>query len=87
MKLEVVLMIKEKSTMYDLRRAKRMTQKNLADRTGITERTIVTYEMDVRNLRKASYENVEKIADALDVSIDQIFLSSNSEKPKRKNAS
>lgn len=87
MKLEVVLMIKEKSTMYDLRRAKRMTQKNLADRTGITERTIVTYEMDVRNLRKASYENVEKIADALDVSIDQIFLSSNSEKPKQRNAS
>ncbi len=80
-------MIKEKSTMYDLRRAKRMTQKNLADRTGITERTIVTYEMDVRNLRKASYENVEKIADALDVSIDQIFLSSDSEKPKQKNAS
>ncbi|WP_459904769.1 helix-turn-helix domain-containing protein [Enterococcus thailandicus] len=80
-------MIREKSTIYDLRRAKRMTQKSLAERTGITERTIVTYEMDVKNLRKASYENVEKIADALDVRIDQIFLSSTSEKPKQESAS
>lgn len=76
-------MIVQKSTLYDLRRAKRMTQKDLAEKTGITERTIITYETDVRNLRKASYENVERIANALEVKIDQIFLTYTSEKPKK----
>lgn len=73
----------EKGTLYDLRRMKRLTQKDLAEKTGITERTIITYETSVDNLRKASYENVEKIANALEVRIDQIFLSSDSEKPKQ----
>lgn len=74
-------MIKNKSTLYDLRRSKRMTQKQLAERTGLTERTIVTYELDVKNLRKAKYETVEAIAETLGVSIDQIFLSNVSENP------
>lgn len=77
----------QKSSIYDLRRRKRLTQKDLAKETGITERTIITYEMDINNLRKASYDNVEKIAEALGVSIDQIFLSSTSEKPKREEVS
>lgn len=77
-------MIKEKSTLYDLRRSKRMTQKELAEKAGLTERTIITYEMDIKKLRKAKYEVVEILAETLGVSIDQIFLSDNSEKPKRK---
>lgn len=76
-------MVIKKGTLYDLRRMKRLTQKDLAERTGITERTIITYETSVDNLRKASYENVEKIAEALGVEIDQIFLSDTSEKPKQ----
>ena len=76
-------MVIEKGTLYDLRRMRRLTQKDLAEKTGITERTIITYETSVDNLRKASYENVEKIANAVEVSIDQIFLSSDSEKPKQ----
>lgn len=76
-------MVIKKGTLYDLRRLRRLTQKDLAERTGITERTIITYEMSVENLRKASYENVEKIAKALGVEIDQIFLSTTSEKPKQ----
>ncbi len=77
-------MIKEKSTLYDLRRSKRMTQKELAEKAGLTERTIITYEMDIKKLRKAKYEVVEILAETLGVSIDQIFLSDDSEKPKRK---
>lgn len=73
-----------KSTLYDLRRAKRMTQKELAEKTGLTERTIITYEMNIKKLRKAKYETVENIANILEVSVDQIFLSDTSEKPKRK---
>ena len=64
-----------KSTLYDLRRSRRMTQKELAEQTGLTERTIITYEMDIKKFRKANYETVENIAKILGVSIDQFFLS------------
>lgn len=71
-----------KTTLYDLRRARRLTQKELAEKTGLTERTIITYEMDVTKFRKAKYETVENIAKVLGVGIDDIFLSSTSEFPK-----
>ena len=77
-------MSSDKSTLYDLRRSKRLTQKELAERTGLTERTIITYEMDIKKFRKAKYETVENIAKVLGVSIDQIFLSSISEIPNQR---
>lgn len=76
-------MNKEKANIYDLRRQKRMTQRELAIQAGVTERMIIIYEKDVNNLRNASYKNVKNIAVALGVSVDDIFLSADSEKPKR----
>lgn len=76
-------MNRTKSTLYDLRRSKRMTQKELAEKTGLTERTIITYEADQEKFRKAKYETVENIANTLGVSVDQIFLSNTSENPKQ----
>lgn len=75
-------MTKDKEHLYDLRRMKRMTQKELASKTDLTEKTIANYEDGVVNLRNAKYENVKKIADALDVTVDDIFLTNTSEKPK-----
>ncbi|EEU77087.1 predicted protein [Enterococcus faecalis E1Sol] len=72
----------KKVKIYDLRREKRMTQKELAKKTGITERTIINYENSIDALRNAKYSTVEKIATALGVTVDDIFLTSNSEKPK-----
>ncbi|EOS7924855.1 helix-turn-helix transcriptional regulator [Enterococcus hirae] len=72
----------KKAKIYDLRREKRMTQKELAEKTGITERTIINYENSIEALRNAKYATVEKIANALGVTVDNIFLSSDSEKPK-----
>lgn len=76
-------MKKEKASIYDLRRKKRMTQRELAKKAGVTERTIILYESDIEKLRNASYKNVENIAEALGVSVNNIFLSNDSEKPKR----
>ncbi|MGM0268088.1 helix-turn-helix domain-containing protein [Enterococcus sp. AZ128] len=76
-------MNKEKASIYDLRRQKRMTQRELAIRAGVTERMIVIYESDINKLRNASYKNVKNIANALDVSINEIFLSDDSENPKQ----
>ena len=76
-------MTKEKANIYDLRRKKRMTQRELASRAGVTERMIIIYENDVNNLRNARYKNVKNIATALGVSVDDIFLSDDSENPKQ----
>lgn len=59
-----------------------MTQKELAYKAGVTERMIILYESDINKLRNASYTNVKNIAKALGVTIDDIFLSCDSEKPK-----
>lgn len=55
------------NTLKTLRRFRGMTQEELAKETGITSRTIMSYENDVKKLRRASYENIKKLASALDV--------------------
>lgn len=77
-------MLANKQALFDIRMQKRLTQKDLALASGLSERTINTYESDIDNLRNARYKNVEKVANALGVSVDEIFLSTVSEKPKQK---
>lgn len=76
-------MLANKQALFDIRMQKRLTQKDLAIASGLSERTINTYESDIDNLRNARYKNVEKVANALGVSVDEIFLSTTSEKPKQ----
>ncbi len=57
-----------------LRGLKEFSQRDLAARTGLTEKTIGNYEKDVKKFRGARYENVEKIANVLEVSVDDLFL-------------
>lgn len=61
------------NTLKTLRRFRGMTQEELAKATGITSRTIMSYENDVEKLRKASYDTIDKLANALSVSVDDIF--------------
>lgn len=67
------------NTLKTLRRFRGMTQEELAKATGITSRTIMSYENDVEKLRKASYDTIDKLANALNVSVDDIFLDDVSE--------
>ena len=76
-------MLANKQALFDIRIQKRLTQKDLTIASGLSERTINTYESDIDNLRNARYKNVEKVANALGVSVDEIFLSTVSEKPKQ----
>lgn len=73
------MIIKEKYTVKQLRALKNMTRNELSETTGLSYNTIQSYENDVMNLRKASYENLELIANALGVSTDDIFLNANSD--------
>ena len=61
-------------SIKELRARKDITQGELAKLTGLTARTIYVYEKDAANLRNASYSNIKKIADALDVKVEEIFL-------------
>ena len=68
-------------TLRQWRGLRELSQKDLSEKTGINERTIINYEKDVANLHNAKYSTVEKLAIALDVKVENIFLGSNSEKP------
>lgn len=63
-----------KKTLRQLRLENDLTQERLAQRTGLTLKTISNYESDVNRLRNASYANILKIANILGVEVNQIFL-------------
>ena len=69
---------KKKYTLKQLRSLKEMSREELAELTNLHYNTILKYENDVDSFRKSSYETLEKIANALSVSVDDIFLGSNS---------
>lgn len=63
-----------KKTLRQIRREKDITQEELSRLTGLSHRIISLYENDLETLRGASYYNIEKIASALQVNINDIFL-------------
>lgn len=68
-------------TLKQWRGLRGYSQSKLSEKTGITERTIINYEKDVANLHNAKYSTVEKLAVALDIKVENIFLNSDSEEP------
>lgn len=72
----------EKYTLKQIRGIKGITQEKLAQKVGVTTRTIANYEEDVKKFQKADYIIVYKIAQALGVKTSDIFLGTTSEKPK-----
>ena len=72
----------EKLTLKQWRNLRGMSQKTLSEKSGVTERSIANYEKDIDNLRSAKYSTIINICDALEISVDDIFLEHTSEKPK-----
>lgn len=58
--------------LKEVRKAKKMTQEELAEKSGISRGTIVAIENG--SARTTTIKTLLKLADALDVTIDQIFL-------------
>lgn len=74
--------LKEKFTLRQWRVMKGIKLNKLSVETGLTERTLYNFEHDINALRGTSFRNLETIAGALEISVDDIFLSPTSEKPK-----
>ena len=55
----------------NIRKHKNLNQDQLAEKSGVAVSTIRNAE---RNIRKITFSNLEKIADALDVSIKDLFM-------------
>ena len=66
--------------LRELRRIKGYTQAQLAEMCGLTRRIIVHYENYAKD---PVFENVKKIAEALDVSIDELSGKAVSDKYKK----
>lgn len=72
-------MARLKYTIKQLRALKEMSREELAQKTNMHYNTILNYENNIESLRKASYETIESLADALSVTVDDIFLKNNSD--------
>ncbi|ULG73181.1 helix-turn-helix transcriptional regulator [Macrococcus brunensis] len=69
-------------TLEQWRGLRGLTKEELARKSGVTSRSILDYEKDVRNMENANYKTIKKLADALEIKVANIFLDSTSEKPK-----
>ena len=63
-----------KFTLKELRARHNLTQEELARLAGLSPKTINCYEKDVDRLRGASFRNLEKLAEVLNVKVEEIFL-------------
>ncbi|MEX5651160.1 helix-turn-helix transcriptional regulator [Staphylococcus cohnii species complex 1658] len=69
-------------TISQWRALKNMNKRQLAIRSGVTEKTIYNYEMSQTYIQNANYKTLNKLANALGIEVDNIFLGDDSEKPK-----
>lgn len=65
-------LLNEKQPLRFWRRLRDLTQDELAKKVGISKAMIYKYETDDEILRKASYEKIAKIAEALEIEVDDI---------------
>ena len=69
-------------TISQWRALKNMNKRQLSEKSGVTEKTIYNYEMSQKNIQNANYKTLHKLANALNIKVDNIFLGDDSEKPK-----
>lgn len=55
------------------RKKRKISTYDIAHLTGVSRRTIEAYESGTRDIRKASYETLEKIAKVIGVPIEKLF--------------
>lgn len=61
------------SRLKELRKSKKITQKDLADMAGVSLKALQAYEQDYRPISGASALDVYQIARALDTTIEDLL--------------
>lgn len=51
-----------------------LTQAELAERVGVTARTVSEWEKDTSVLHNVSYQRLQALAKALDIEVENIYL-------------
>lgn len=69
-------------TISQWRGLKKMNKRQLSIKSGVTEKTIYNYELSQEYIQNANYRTLSKLANALEIKVDNIFLGDYSEKPK-----
>lgn len=62
----------EKRSLKHWRLLSDLTQRELAEKVGISVMTVNSYEKEKRNLRAAKYETIHRIAKELKIEIENI---------------
>lgn len=62
------------NNLQEIRKKAGLSQSQLAEKTGISVRTIQAWEKFYRDLSKASLENLLKLAEALNCEIDDLII-------------
>lgn len=58
--------------LKEVRESKGLSQADLAEKSGVSKKAICSYEQGWRNIRMASYDTLEKLANALETEIKDI---------------
>lgn len=58
--------------LKEVRESKGLSQAALAEKSGVSKKAICSYEQGWRNIRMASYDTLEKLANALETEIEDI---------------
>lgn len=66
-------MVIKMNKLKQIRKIRGLTQRNLADYTKISIKTIQAYEQGTRDIRKASIDNINKICDVLNCSEKELI--------------
>ncbi|AUJ55009.1 TPA: helix-turn-helix transcriptional regulator [Staphylococcus aureus] len=73
---------KLKLTIGQWRALKGMSKAELSRKSGVTEKTIYNYESSQEYIKNSNFKTLNKLAIGLGITVDNIFLGSDSEKPK-----
>lgn len=59
--------------LKEIREAQGITQRELAERAGVSRRMVEYYEQGAKDIKKAAAETVIKLADALGADVHEII--------------
>jgi hypothetical protein len=77
--------MESKFSLRDWMYIRMTTIAGLSRKTGLTERSIQKYVSNIKYLQQAKYSTIKRLADGLNIQVNDIYLNPTSEKQKKIN--